>query len=66
MSEVKAISEDEPLYKMRFAELLCVHNYEVMRVPGGWIFTRFHEDSLSSVFVPFHNEFQRVNKDVQF
>ena len=43
----------------------------VRRVPGGWIFTNFedsHEDGnaiqsrLSSVFVPYNEEFKKVKK----
>lgn len=33
----------------------------VERVPGGWIYTQFRLDAraMTSVFVPFNNEFQR-------
>lgn len=36
--------------------------YEVLRVPGGWIYTRFTENGtggydMSSCYVPFDNEF---------
>lgn len=45
--------------------------FSVRRVPGGWIFTNFedsHEDGnaiqsrLSSVFVPYNDEFKTVKK----
>lgn len=39
----------------------------ITRVPGGWVYTIYshvHPDSyhVSSVFVPFHNEFQTVDE----
>lgn len=36
----------------------------VFRVPGGWIYKFFNDNGevSSSTFVPFHNEFQIVEK----
>ena len=42
------------LYTMKPLECICPdNNSNIMRVPGGWIFTNMQ----GSVFVPFDNEF---------
>ena len=54
------------LYDMKEGDILhlgCSASVEVLRVPGGWIYTRFCENGtggydMSSCFVPFDNEFQ--------
>jgi hypothetical protein len=35
--------------------------FTVLRVPGGWIYTQYRLDSniMTSIFVPFNNEFQK-------
>ena len=54
-----------PLYQMQMHEVLHTNSqeaYEIMRVAGGWIYTRFCENGtggydMSTCFVPFNNEF---------
>lgn len=53
------------LYKMGLHDILYQSDYEILRIPGGWVYTRFSESgaggsNLSSVFVPFDNEFVQV------
>lgn len=53
----------EPLYEMELNSKHHFDDYEILRVPGGWIYTRFSENgtggyNMSSCFVPFDNEFQ--------
>jgi hypothetical protein len=51
------------LYKMNLHEKIFVESYEVLRVPGGWIYTTKEKKSahvseaLTSVFVPMNSEF---------
>ena len=53
------------LYNMKEGDVLHLGSpelYEVLRVPGGWIYTRFCENGtggndMSSCFVPFNDEF---------
>ena len=57
---------DDLLYSMKCGDILhlnCKESWEILRVPGGWIYTRFCENGtggydMSSCFVPFDNEFQ--------
>ena len=45
-------------YEMGFLEEIHCDNFKVIRVPGGWIFTgRTQSNVISSVFVPYDNEF---------
>ena len=51
------------LYKMKLNELMSIKpNIEVLRVAGGWVYmyTTINRSgtSISTVFVPFNNEFQ--------
>ena len=54
------------LYDMNESDVIHMGTpepYEILRVPGGWIYTRFCENGtggydMSSCFVPFNNEFQ--------
>lgn len=54
------------LYEIGLHESLhpAGRDMEITRVPGGWIYTTYSyvggdgEHRLSSVFVPFHSEFQ--------
>jgi hypothetical protein len=45
------------IYELAFSESERIGNYEVMRVPGGWIFLHYGGSGKCAVFVPFHNEF---------
>lgn len=53
------------LYNLKEGDLIHLGTkepYEVLRVPGGWIYTRFCENGtggydMASCFVPFDNEF---------
>lgn len=49
------------IYHMDLFEIIDMDDYEVMRVPGGWIVTRYQ--SATSAFVPFNNEF--MNKEMK-
>lgn len=59
-------TETNELYNMDLMDILhisTVEPYEILRVPGGWVFTRFcnngiSENVISTCFVPFDNEFQ--------
>lgn len=57
----KNITEDvKTIYNMALHEDLRVDQYVyVLRVPGGWVYQNYLNDSMSSVFVPFSNEFQK-------
>ena len=50
------------LYDMELGENIKFCGAEVLRVPGGWIFTYANSYSQSSVFVPFDNEFMEEPK----
>ncbi len=45
------------LNQMQESEMLHTGNYEILRVPGGWGYTRFSELYVSSFFVPHNDEF---------
>lgn len=48
----------DSIYKMKLHETIHIgDDYEILRVPGGWIYNRFSGSGLSSCFVPFHDEF---------
>lgn len=56
-------ADTDSLYNMKEGSVLNTGLYEILRVPGGWIYSRFEETgtggySISSCFVPFNNEFQ--------
>jgi len=36
--------------------------YNVLRVPGGWLYTVYEEEGTSATFVPFNNEFMNKTK----
>lgn len=53
------------IYSMKLHEVISLkehgHYTTIYRVPGGWIYNNFteHEDyRISSVFVPYHEEFK--------
>ena len=52
----------DEIYTINLHERLNFGDYELVRVPGGWIYTRFSDSGTggyhtSSVFIPFNNEF---------
>jgi hypothetical protein len=55
------------IYKMELHEREEIKHREglymiIIRVPGGWIYEEYHcfnQKMLTSVFVPFNNEFQK-------
>jgi hypothetical protein len=64
---------NKSIYDMELHETIWIYGNEILRVAGGWIYNQYEEryvernDSwqnflINSVFVPFHNEFQEVNK----
>ena len=42
----------EALTTLQIGERVAMANTEVLAVPGGWIFTTTHNDSMTSCFVP--------------
>lgn len=54
------MEESNPMYNMKQHDILFPSeaSFEIIRVPGGWIYTRMCEDNATSCFVPFDNEFQ--------
>lgn len=51
----------DKLYGMKLHDILHQGDYEILRVPGGWVYTRFTESGAggntpSSSFVPFDND----------
>lgn len=56
------------LYDMKFGESRwhCEMRSNILRVPGGWIFRTSDNERdiyISSVFVPFNNEFMQESED---
>jgi hypothetical protein len=54
----------DDIYNLKLHDALEMkdHNAEIMRVAGGWIYTNYSQIgassfNVSSVFVPFNNEF---------
>jgi nitrogen fixation protein len=58
------------IYKMKLHEQIIntdnsgILGTEITRVAGGWLYTTFnlHRNVVSTVFVPFNNEFQLKEK----
>jgi len=70
----------QELYHMELHNEIRTREYVILRVPGGWVYTYFAFEqrersdgswgeeainSVSSVFVPFHNEFIEIGKEVR-
>ena len=55
------------IYKLKLHECTVIDNsISVMRVPGGWIYDMWNNDTdnpKAGTFVPFDNEFQKVTND---
>lgn len=57
-------NEKKSIYDLELNETLVSCDYIIRRVPGGWVYTEYDGANsqniciMSSVFVPFHNEFQ--------
>lgn len=53
------------IYSLRLHERFSFDVFEVVRVPGGWVYTTWESDGGSgalprtSVFVPYNAEFER-------
>lgn len=45
------------IYNMCLGEVIKENDYRILRVAGGWIYTFDVGSVISSVFVPFNNEF---------
>lgn len=41
------------IWNLKMGEFIKIHDFEVHRVPGGWIFTRIECEQFSSCFVPY-------------
>lgn len=52
------------IYKLKMHEKIGITNdkVEILRVPGGWIYTIWDRDMWTSIFVPFNNEFQEAKQ----
>ena len=48
------------IYEMRLHEIVNTEFYSILRVAGGWIYSCIVYKT--SVFVPWHNEFQQANE----
>ena len=62
--ENKEISMEERLYNLKLFEGICQPNFNVYRVPGGWLFYIHGNSSLTSRFVPYSDEFKPTYKKV--
>ena len=51
------------IYEMRLHEIVNTEFYSILRVAGGWIYSCIVYKT--SVFVPWHNEFQQANAPQQ-
>ena len=45
------------IYELVFGEAQLRGDWEVMRVPGGWIFLHYGGSGKTSTFVPYNSEF---------
>jgi len=52
------IEEKDEIFSMKLHEVLHTDWYEIIRVPGGWIYTRMVQDEgdVSSCFVPYSTQ----------
>jgi hypothetical protein len=48
---------DKNIYEMKLHEKLYFDDFEVMRVPGGWIYYYIGFDKDFGIFVPYNNEY---------
>lgn len=56
------MSEINELYNMKLHDKKISPEINILRVPGGWIYTIYDcEDKISSVFVPFDNGFMEAH-----
>ena len=51
------------IYQLKLHESVLDDNGTVTRVPGGWIYHTVGNKQLTSVFVPFNNEFQPQTRE---
>lgn len=60
------MNEHDVFYNMKLHENINTNSFLITRVPGGWIYQFFGDSdsgfNVSSVFVPFNNEFQCTTK----
>jgi len=52
------------LYSLRPLEVTISGKFYVTRVPGGWIFEMAERNGWHPVFVPFHNEFEDYDLEI--
>jgi hypothetical protein len=45
------------IYDLQLNESVEEEDFKITRVPGGWIYLKNLDGGISTVFVPFHNEF---------
>jgi hypothetical protein len=45
------------LYELTIGEDTLLGEWTITRVPGGWLFLHYGGCGKTSVFVPYHNEF---------
>ena len=58
------------MWDMKLHETLLVENgagfsTETMRVPGGWLYTYYNDDVVTSTFVPLNNEFMEATNETK-
>ena len=48
------------IYNMKLHDVITIGDYDIVRVPGGWIYVMFDKKYMqkSSVFVPYDNSFK--------
>jgi hypothetical protein len=52
------------LHEMKLHTELNFNNFTILRVPGGWLYLYYNVNTCV-VFVPFNNEFQENQPDVE-
>lgn len=58
MDEITLIEE---LYNMKLHDTIDTGVYDILRVPGGWLYTLFGDKTTTTTFIPFNNEFLNIN-----
>jgi hypothetical protein len=61
--------EEKSIYELELHEMTVFKGVEIMRVPGGWIYSlnnNTYPQSTSKVFVPFDNEFASKKKSGEY
>lgn len=51
----------EKIYEMKLGDCIKTDNWEITRVPGGWIYV--HTRMIASAFVRYDNEFYKLERE---